>query len=517
MTLDISNSYLVGTLPERIGEMTNLKVIDLSGNDFHGELPTQIGQLSILEELNLSENLLSGVLPNEELSSITKLKHLSISRKTKSGRKMTGPLPSCDMLPELQSLTLDGNDFSGPIPIDFLAGSYYGIESFNISGNRLTGAVPSALTLLPGAETATTQTTLPSRVDERELLVKFFDACGGDAWTRRDFWTSKVDFCSWHGIGCSDDGHVVLLNLQSNNLVGSVLPEIFSLPRLEVLWLGGNPELKVSLEAVEFSPVLRDLKLQNTGLETLRGIDAALSLTALDVSDNSIGGPFPGELLNLANLRMLNLSNNTFDGELVSSLDSLPYLRILDLSHNKFSGHLKSFRSSVALKSVTLGYNEIGGTVPHDFLASVPSFVAPKVYLQGNKLSGSLPVELKRFENLTLDIRENRIDAVPSVLCEQSGWNSGAVGMYGCGALACAPGTANQNGRQSLENPKCVSCPAAAHFYGQTDCTVDNVSGPDALSTVQSVCHRSGQRPDKTRTWSRGFDDHSGWQCQVRR
>ena len=35
----------------------------------------------------------------------------------------------------------------------------------------------------------------------------------------------KVDFCSWHGIGCSDDGHVVLLNLQSNNLVGSVLPE----------------------------------------------------------------------------------------------------------------------------------------------------------------------------------------------------------------------------------------------------------------------------------------------------
>jgi len=318
-------------------------------------------------------------------------------------------------------------------------------------------------------------------------LVRFFEACSGDAWTRRDFWTTKVDFCSWHGIGCSDDGHVVLLNLQLNNLVGSVLPEIFSLPRLEVLWLGGNPKLKLSLDAVEFSPVLRDLKLQNTGLETLRGIDAALSLTALDVSDNSIGGPFPEELLYLANLRMLNLSNNTFDGELVSSLDSLPYLRILDLSHNKFSGQLKSFHSSVALKSLSLGYNKIGGTVPHDFLASVPSFAAPKVYLQGNKLSGALPVELQRFENLTLDIRENQIDAIPSVLCEQSGWNSGAVGKYGCGALACEPGTANQNGRQSLENPKCVSCPAAAHFFGQTDCSVDNSSGPGAFLVAFAV------------------------------
>jgi len=481
VSLEMSDGFLVGRLPTEIGLMTNLKLFNAASNDFHGPLPSQIGQLPILELLDLSENLISGELPSQELSSLTRLKHLSLSRKKKSGRKMSGPLPSFGTL-QLETLTIDGNEFSGPIPIDFLEASV-GLQIFNISGNRLdAGTVPAILADLPEADSSTAQMSLQPELDERGVLIDLFNSCGGSSWTRRDFWLSRVDHCSWHGVGCSDDGRVMLVNLQSNNLVGPIPYAIFNLQQLELMWLSDNPEITVNLEMASFSPKLRDLKLDNTTLSSLQGIEMARSLTALDVSRNKLGSTFPVEVMALENLRKLSLSNNMFEGTLPPSLASLPYLRILEAENNRFSGAFPSFSDSVALQTVRIGYNDIKGPIPSNFLESVPTFVAPKIFLQQNNVT-SLPVELKRFENLTIDISENQILSIPSDLCEQSGWNDGDVGKYGCGALACAPGTTNRKGRQGLEYSKCVRCPAAARFFGQTDCAGDSSS-----DTIFTIC-----------------------------
>lgn len=485
--LDLSNGFLVGTLPSKIGLLTNLKRLDATSNDFHGSLPSEIGLLSMLEELILTDNLLSGALPSEGLSSLTRLKHLSISRKAKSGRKMSGPLPSWESsLPAMETLSIDGNDFSGYIPADFLFGSHL-LESVNVTGNRLTGAVPLELPLEVKSDSATDVLSSQPQpdADEREILTELFNSCGGKKWIRREYWGSRVDICSWHGVGCSNDGHIMMLNLQSNNLVGGIPEQIFNLTRLELLWLGGNPSIDIPLENVEFSSILRDLRLDNTTLASLRGIERATSLTSLDVSNNELIGTFPSELFKLQNLRKLMLSNNTLEGNFPSSLASLPYLRVLEAEHNHFSGALPSLHDSVPLRSVSLGYNEFQGSIPHNFLENVPRFAGPKVFLQGNRLTGALPLEWKRFENMTLDIHENRIDEIPSVLCEHgAGWNGGVVGKYGCGALACPPGTANRHGRQSPDYPVCVACPAAERYFGQTDCDGDNFSD----NTVFKVC-----------------------------
>jgi Leucine-rich repeat (LRR) protein len=475
-SLDISNSYIVGTLPSLIGTLTNLKRLSATSNDFHGTIPSEIGQLSILEEFDLSENLLSGPLPNKELSSMTRLRNLSLSRKAKSGRKLSGPLPSWETsMLAIEMIQLDGNELTGTIPENFLASSSR-VQSVNISGNRFTGALPSTLPFVLYAGNVSDKLIQEPNVDEGQVLTEIFELCGGAKWLRRDYWMSKVDFCSWHGVGCSDDGRVILLNLQSNNLVGVMPKSVFNLPRLEILWLSKNPALEVTFENVTFSGVLRDLGLASTTLPSLRGLGRAKSLTSVDASNCSLGGTFPLEILELENLRKLSLSDNALEGSFPPSLASLPYLRILDAENNQFSGSLPSFRDSITLRLIRLGYNKFQGNIPDIFLERVPSFAAPKIFLAGNQLTGPLPQDWKRLENLTLDIRDNLIDAIPNVFCLKAGWNDGAVGRYGCGALACPPGKANRHGRQSPEYPICVTCPAAKRFFGQTDCAADHVS-----------------------------------------
>ena len=307
-------------------------------------------------------------------------------------------------------------------------------------------------------------------MDERSILVELFKTCGGGTWRRNDFWgNAKVDLCNWYGVGCYE-GHVILLNLESNNLVGTLPRQIFDLPRLQMLWLTENPEIEINFDSLSDVTSLLDLKLISTGTKSLKGISFAKSLTALDVSNSKLAGNFPEELFALKNLRVLSLSNNSFDGELPQSLAPLRYLRTFDVTSNAFSGKLPSFSDSVALTKVHVGRNGIKGKIPRDFLDSVPSFASLTVSLQGNKLTGSIPQEFQRFVKLNIDFHENQIDAIPNVLCERAAWNDGEVGQYGCDALACAPGTTNQVGRQSFESPVCVKCPSAAQFFGQVEC-----------------------------------------------
>lgn len=441
--------------------------------------------------LDLSENLLSGLLPSDELSSLSGLQHFSVSRRTKSGRKIPGPLPPFNELPALLVLALDDNSFSGPIPVDFIAASMH-VQSVDISRNRLSGLVPPNLSSVPGVKmdflendwnvlTDAVPGTL-SKANERGILVDLFKTSGGNLWLRNDFWNSNVDFCSWNGVGCNE-GRVILINLQSNNLVGTLPRQIFDLPLLQMLWLSENPKFEVKFENLRNVSNLLDLKVDGTSTKSLKGIRNAKSLTYLDASNNKLAGNFPNELFALENLRLLSLSNNSFYGALPESLSSFRYLRVFEAESNSFTGWLPSFSDSIALSKVNLGYNDLKGKIPRDFLDRVPNFTSLNISLQGNKLTGSIPQEFQRFAIVNININGNQIDTIPSVLCDRSGWNDGAVGKYGCNGLACAPGTTNLAGRQSFEFPVCVKCPAAAPFFGQVNCVGTMRSSSATYST----------------------------------
>ena len=55
---------------------------------------------------------------------------------------------------------------------------------------------------------------------DREVLVAFYQATGGDRWTNNDGWNTETDISSWHGVTVRY-GHVVKLDLEYNNLQGN--------------------------------------------------------------------------------------------------------------------------------------------------------------------------------------------------------------------------------------------------------------------------------------------------------
>ena len=81
--------------------------------------------------------------------------------------------------------------------------------------------------------------------EERQALEALYKATDGDHWTHRVGWLGPPGTeCSWHGVGCRSGGNssisVMSLDLDENNLVGSIPSEIGQLRNLKSLNLERN-------------------------------------------------------------------------------------------------------------------------------------------------------------------------------------------------------------------------------------------------------------------------------------
>lgn len=131
---------LSGTINETaidpLTHIAGLRTIGLSNNDFSGEIPP-LSRLVALKSIFLSNNRFSGAIDGDYFSDMTHLKKVWLA-----GNSFTGKIPpSLSKLPHLIELHLENNQFSGDIP----AMSIPILSSFNVSNNRLEGAVPAAL------------------------------------------------------------------------------------------------------------------------------------------------------------------------------------------------------------------------------------------------------------------------------------------------------------------------------------------------------------------------------------
>ena len=136
--------------------------------------------------------------------------------------------------------------------------------------------------------------------------------------------------------------------------------------------------------------------------------DAEGRVSWLELTANSLTGPIPPELGNLANLTALELGVNSLTGPIPPELGNLANLRVLGLSANSLTGPIPPELGNLAnLRYLYLPENELTGPIPAELgrLANLTG-----LHLWRNSLTGPIPPELGNLANLTvLELRANSL------------------------------------------------------------------------------------------------------------
>lgn len=176
-------------------------------------------------------------------------------------------------------------------------------------------------------------------VSERVALGRFYRATNGPDWTDNTNWLTDAPTEEWYGVVALDlpflgPGPVGILNLNNNNLGGSLPMDVGHLWTLEELNLGSNQisgEIPATIGKLEY-------------------------LVKLNLSDNQLSGEIPAELGRLEELEVLALDKNQLTGELPAELGNLANLRELHLQENEsLNGPLPDSFTNLELQILNLG------------------------------------------------------------------------------------------------------------------------------------------------------------------
>ncbi|NQU80596.1 MAG: immunoglobulin domain-containing protein, partial [Bacteroidetes bacterium] len=169
-------------------------------------------------------------------------------------------------------------------------------------------------------------------------LVALYDSTDGANWTNNTNWlTGNVS--TWYGITVSGD-RVTEIDLNSNNLVGTIPPEIGNLTNLTHLNFADN-QLSGTIP-VEIGNLtgLISLELRNN---TISGsipaeISNLINLGVLWLQCNQLSGAVPVEIWNLSNIGNLQLFHNQLSGTIPPEIGTMSNLVFLNLQNNHFTG-----------------------------------------------------------------------------------------------------------------------------------------------------------------------------------
>lgn len=325
-----------------------------------------------------------------------------------SGNRLSGPLPSAlAQFPALQLLVLSDNQLAGTLPPTL--GQARLLIGLYLNNNQFSGPIPAELGNLVNLQTLDLDTNyltgpIPPTLGELAQLTNLYLN------NNRLQGTIPAALGQLQGL--------TALRLDQNQLTGSIPPELVNLTTLDFLTLNNNQlsgELPAGLER------LVNLKTLHLDSNQLTGaLPAALSqlryLESLSLYNNQFTGPLPAAWGQLHNLKELFLSDNQLSGPLPPELGQLTHLSTLFASGNNFTGTLPpDLGKLTALTDLVLQYNQLSGAIPPE-LGQLPNL--RRLWLSGNQLNGAIPTNLSNLSQLTqLHLHHNQFSGeLPAAL-----------------------------------------------------------------------------------------------------
>lgn len=226
--------------------------------------------------------------------------------------------------------------------------------------------------------------------------------------------------CSWFGVTCNDRGLVTKLELPSNGLSGFIADELGGLPYLDTIDLGHN-EIEGTIPAAWGEPVNSLSRIPSL---VIHGPRAGLeSLRILRLNANKLVGSIPNTLSNLTSIEELHLNDNQLTG-LMESWTKLKAMKNLRLHGNVMQGTLPSSMGDMSqLKLLAAQNNFLTGSIPTSlgYLKQLSH-----LDLSNNYFQGELPTYFSTIRYLSVAIRSQSPDSSP---CDRQGLGP----LYHCG------------------------------------------------------------------------------------
>lgn len=271
-------------------------------------------------------------------------------------------------------------------------------------------------------------------------------------WVSAHLWLSTSHVCEWKGIVCNSAYKIEEINLERNNLSGSIPPEIAMIAStLQTLDMTSN---SLYMEGAMFDvfshlTMLTSLLLDDNYMYHKTGLPSEFKmmdrLQKLRLSYNLFSGELEKEhkvLASMTQLTHLEIESNFLTGTMPSVIGQLTNLVYLYMRRNEMRYNLDFLKGGklTDLFALWLDSNVIAGTIPTEIglltgLASIsitnstlrgpiPSELGNltglrRLWLYDNHLSGSIPTVLNQLTLLeVLELhRNNFTGAMPQGIC----------------------------------------------------------------------------------------------------
>ncbi|KAL6131644.1 hypothetical protein ACLB2K_070018 [Fragaria x ananassa] len=425
--LNLWRNNLIGGIPPSLGNLSSIHVLSLAENNLGGTVPVEIGRLRNLRSINTNSCNLTGMLPLS-LFNMSSMEVFSIT-----ANKLNGILPPSIGLnmPNLQTIQIAKNEFSGQIPVSFANASH--LVLLGIDDNNFFGQVPTSLGTLPNLQVLSIPgNNLGSNSSNDLEYITFLTNCS-------NLRVLILDRNNFGGVlpnsVANFSTQLTALNLGDNQIVGTIPETLGNLNSLGVLALHKN--LFTGIIPFSFGK-LQNLQILALNTNRLSGeipsslgnltqlfilrldenelegsipptIGYCKNLQILNISQNKLSGDVPPEIIGLSSLLNLDLSQNSLTGSLPDEVSKLKNIYHLDISGNNLVREIpETIGECESLEFLSLRWNLIQGTIPSS-LASVRGL--QYLDLSQNNLSGEIPKELQRLPFLIyLNLSSNHLE-----------------------------------------------------------------------------------------------------------